>query len=50
MEEKTSYPRELKIKLNKPNKLDEVLELSKQLSSGFHILELTFIMLMENNI
>jgi hypothetical protein len=35
MDEEISYPRELDIKINKPNKLDEMIELSKRLSSEF---------------
>ncbi|MDA2736500.1 ATP-grasp fold amidoligase family protein [Bacillus cereus group sp. Bc015] len=35
MDQEISYPRELSIKVNKPNKLDEMLELSKKLSASF---------------
>lgn len=35
MDEEISYPKELKIKVDKPKKLDEMLELSRKLSSEF---------------
>ncbi|MCT4478534.1 glycosyl transferase [Peribacillus frigoritolerans] len=35
MNQEISYPKELTIKVNKPNKLDEMIKLSKKLSSGF---------------
>lgn len=35
MEEEISYPKELKINVNKPEKLDEMIDLSRKLSSGF---------------
>lgn len=35
MEQEISYPRELTLKVNKPDKLDEMIKFSKMLSSSF---------------